>query len=531
MVGKNLSLFLLLSLTNLYGQNIISWKSSDDLLMTNLPILLDSSASDQLIGELKKEYDLLALQMGLKEIDLTIIKEGSIISRPKVGVVVSISELNRILQHHFSDSYMHIIRIILAHELAHQIQFRSIESMKDTPDNRTLLECQADIYSGYVWGYLYTYDLISSTTEQKPNLNTLYDIINTVYDLGIHEYALGKHPSSKERQIAFKLGLMAGVAERTLSELPSDVPNRDKVVKDVGQLCDYYPIKESFFDWSLRQSKKIINYSDKVCNYIILKTPYDKRAVFNKDNAEPFVYYNLTYLNTAPYEIIIEMEVSVYHVRRDHPNNPIFHNKSTNHNFRYILKPGEEKTFTGKLRWDGNDSLPISPDYQPRFVYPGTEDGIISCDCDSIIHQEEYEEEEMVLHLQNITAVDFASSFQRLIRESGNSFKNIRSGIGSSYEADNEEYVYPVSLYLGDDVVSFIYQDEYDPDDRYIKIIYRGSAYPDKFKEWNTCLEQLSGFKKEVVNDNNRQIYHYLSDKLHVILYHIFNNAVYIEIM
>ncbi len=104
------------------------------------------------------------------------------------------------------EDYLFLVRFILTHELAHQIQFGIYDSlyMQGDCEKKQLFECQADVISGIMMGRLYD---LTGDANSNQDIRTIESGLAYIYNQGDNEYGVSLHPTPMARRSAFRYGL------------------------------------------------------------------------------------------------------------------------------------------------------------------------------------------------------------------------------------------------------------------------------------------------------------------------------------
>ena len=146
------------------------------------------------------------------DVELRIVESGKISSQGDGIIVVSHEQINKILNAIPQHLQKHAIRFVLAHELAHQFQFKYYEKSNRLDHNSLsimILEAQADILAGFAWVQL-IFDEIAVDGKTSFSETDMDKFLNFILDLGIEEHAIGMHPSKNDRLMAAKHGALLG---------------------------------------------------------------------------------------------------------------------------------------------------------------------------------------------------------------------------------------------------------------------------------------------------------------------------------
>lgn len=392
-----------------------------------------------------------------EKVKLKITDTGKTASYKSGLVTISKNQIEKIKNNFEEGKELFLLRFIIAHEMAHQYQFAVYkykpEYFDDSEQARMLLEAQADIIAGYMWMYLN-----SNEAYYEQNIDATYeDALNffrTVISLGIDENAFGTHPSSNDRIMLLREGIVFGAIhfiEDRIRLNPSDIIEQhgsieyvqDLVQKEFVNLDFRKESGETIQDWSFKTAKRILNFDPKISKNLILNTLTPDKVVWHtSDENYPFVDYDLHYTNIGKEELNVDMQVYLAHVKRSHPNSSEYHRRRNINKYSFIIRPGETKNIKGSLRWDKSTDDPsettnLPDDYFPRLVFPNydSRDAFISCSYSSDTKKSNLSSKEIqMLSLFNsseLSKYDLATYLQELIRGFRFDIENLKVGIGN----------------------------------------------------------------------------------------------------
>lgn len=495
---------------------------------------------DSVQSEFKKISELLKIYPILKFTD-----NNTITSNQNDTIYFNISDLNKISSITNIPNRIFILRFILAHEFVHQLQFDEYKNNNKIFSNddisRTLLEAQADILGGYIWfklsvSQIFAINKLNSGESDKVALD-LYEIM---YNLGIRENLLSSHPSKKDRQLAFKLGISHASIQyfQSLSDNPQfynktsyTVQDVQRIVSEYNRINDYMN-NETEMQWSYRQAKKIVNYDRKICTNLVLITDQTKRLKFygtKSDPGSPYVVYNLEYKNIGNRSIKVEMEVYLAHIKRDSILKSNYYKKVNVNQYKYSLKPKESYTIKDSLRWDRCDFdntnvTGLASDYMPRLVYPGSnEDALFSCSFVDDNSDNVYDADIKYLKLKKENDFyDFQINLLQLIDEYNLDSRRLETGIGTMKYFSNKvkciSYLSSIQFEEGTTTTVFYY-----PEDDKSEISIDFPIY----NEWEIAknkFEKLESYLDRILIEYKKEIYQ--GNKFNLIRDYILNNIV-----
>jgi len=352
-------------------------------------------------------------------------------SLPGEGIKISRKGLERILHDSAAGSAGLIIQFLVAHELAHQLQFAHYRgNMINTTscELRRLYECQADVLAGvYVSGL---YDLPDSVAINAKLTPFMLRALEYVYSIGDEEYSRIFHPSFTERRMAFRLGLAYPAVRAGF---------RNGANTYSGEAIDYRPGEDSLA-WSLRLSRAIIHYPNSVNKRIFFSSlagtaDSSDFITWHKTLKDPSVSYKLGYFKNAnPFPVNLFLQCGLRGTYRDStrqdPKYAVLQGKVKN--YSYHLVPGDSVLVSGVLNWYGlSDSA-----FWPHFVSPPNLESLytaepsdgrseeIDADCPSIPFHGETSRMKM-----NTLAYELGIA----LRASINKFKNLEVGFGQNF--------------------------------------------------------------------------------------------------
>jgi len=181
--------------------------------------------------------------------------KGPIFSHPDFGIVLNIEELRKIFQESKTSSFQSVMSLIIAHEIAHQLQFKVYGAnsiLQNCKEMKKVYECQADILAGAM-----LVNISDNGYDEIASINAL----RVLYNIGTPEYSFSaSHPSHEDRRLAVSMGINVA---KSISD-QSKVFSLRKSLPHPGEskLRGILNIEngENVMTWSLRQAKRIVNY-------------------------------------------------------------------------------------------------------------------------------------------------------------------------------------------------------------------------------------------------------------------------------
>ncbi len=246
----------------------------------------------------KLDSDVLKMMKTLDEINQTSTKvywadDVGCSAHPGVGITLNHKELRKFQQMQDPKQFNDVIRLILAHEQAHMLQFQyyDLRSMGDATKTRSI-EAQADLLAGatVIWS------LLKERVDPNPANERIKIWMEFSQKAGTDVWAQDAHPRSEQRARLVTLGFNAGLQQVDLANYKrTKDPAVWKRIKDAqetskqrkiqernammavgfhdfktGRGYDYdLPViddnaleQEKLMDWSNRLAKVIVHYGD-----------------------------------------------------------------------------------------------------------------------------------------------------------------------------------------------------------------------------------------------------------------------------
>ncbi|WP_295122712.1 hypothetical protein [uncultured Chitinophaga sp.] len=300
-------------------------------------------------------------------------------------VVINIPQLQRIISQAGIQFDLPIVRLLLAHELAHQEQYR----VYPVPLHTLLGECQADVIAGYFLFVLSNSDFFKAKTALKVNSasdplirpyfeslnNQTFALYSAIFNIGDNYSVENTHPRSFERRMAFRDGYTYGLlslAEQNAGDpaVSSNVRQSALVlIKKYKKTLNVFS-DDTRFSWSLRQAGKIVHTQLSNCRDIVVSNKWEYHT--NSDN--PYVSYTQNIRNTGDRTVTVNYLNYVYERLATDPENSLYWTTLNAEPLSVTLHPGESKVMTGRLNWPPVPMLPL-------YVPIGSTNSLYSCSC------------------------------------------------------------------------------------------------------------------------------------------------------
>jgi len=302
------------------------------------------------------------------------ITNGDIEAKPQLGILINKKDI----QKYFDKSQVHqmrdVIRVVLAHEKAHWVQFRDprygFQILRWDLERKRIMECQADIIAGKCWREAFGIEsfkrleanpLTSETASDKPQFYAK-DILQLAFDLGKYETNSNNgndtHPSRQSRRVAFRLGMAVGgldFANREIDQLSRQPASadRDQLIQLYrGSMnitmykTQFYPQQRDMLDWSYWQASRIVHYSSSASKDISITVNREK---WSRNPEHPYVTYSISFQNTGTRPIrsdfAIQCDAFPKDDRQDTKASLLIDSKS----YRFTLQPNEKRTIRDSL--------------------------------------------------------------------------------------------------------------------------------------------------------------------------------------
>jgi hypothetical protein len=280
-----------------------------------------------------------------------------------------------------------IIRLVVAHELAHQSQYTHHSNVQ----GGLLYECQADIIAGFLIYQMLVKDIMEwvlragiqdmADSRYKRKVRELNDLSHALLDVifgqgGIQGHKR-THPSNEERRLALRDGFHYGNAWLYGEFLPNlqtttkpviNVNERKKIADRYKQLMNYLP-GDNLITWSMRQVKKIIHEHVDNCKDLVVYT--DINWDTSPDN--PYIYYEQIIKNTGSRIVTLNYNNQIYTAKRTDSPNTLYWDLNSANAYSFSIKPGLIHKVNDSLKWYGDKEL------MPTFVYLGRKGALFSC--------------------------------------------------------------------------------------------------------------------------------------------------------
>lgn len=310
-------------------------------------------------------------------------------SKTKNGIlVVNIPQLKDMVQVMGRAYERDLIRLIIAHELGHQIQYRFYSNIA----GGLLYECQADIIAAFLLYQVIAQEIsqwidiaqVSSLEDPRYKKkmdelnNRFYASLTAIFNAGEAESRERTHPNNNERRLALRDGFMYGnlwLYGEVLANVPATSNTPQLTVQTKNQLANHYKKLlnylpgDNLLTWSQRHAKKIIHEFLLNCKNIAVYSMND----WDTSAENPFVYYKQNIVNKGDKIITLNYYNQVYTVKREDPKNTLYWDLRSTKSHSVTLQPGEKREIVDSLEWIA------TKEYMPRFVYLGSEGSLFSC--------------------------------------------------------------------------------------------------------------------------------------------------------
>ena len=429
-----------------------------------------------------------------------------------------------------------MIQFIIAHELAHQVQFEYYEGTWNLEDKlilKMLLEAQADMLAGYYLGYLEIDKIMNSdSTRSILDSKTLISFYDKMLQLGVAEHTIGTHPSGNDRFISFFNGIFirllidfTPILKKSLSIVRPDIiftqddliAGRNLFFRLTKKIYNFNYREGNIIDWSFNMSKKTIGFDPEIAKNIILinkkKEDNNKMIKWNSSQEYPYVEYNLQYLNISTKKIFMETLISV---NQELDNKIELDYSMNNKTYTDTIFPGETINIKGKLRWDANeifllDSISnFNKIETAKLIYPSSFNRSSLAYFAYVDDNENYDQSEKIIEFMQSKPTQEASVYflggriKELVRKLNYSANDLFLGVGDyihnhqDYSLSSIEYFCPISFDKNATVKTrFFLKDDHSISNlkSYIKNCQLEIKY-DPIKDQNDALKKINQIEK-----------------------------------
>jgi hypothetical protein len=335
----------------------------------------DLMSQQALQDEMTKLNDAAGLSTRLLFIDT-----DAISSIPEHQIIFPNRIFEKILQTSHVQHPELVARFLLAHEQAHQVQYKIYGADKILTADRELnrlKECQADIIGG---SYLIRSIANANDQEQLAINEGIRDELEVAFDMGSLEKD-ADHPNRDARRTATRMGDAYGMAEnmKNLQEHTQFLPDGQTLYMQAGASRQQLELivdrrsNEDALEWSKRIAKRIVHFKHEAYSNLRLT-----KAVthINSPNANSGTAdFDLTFSNSGSTSITVDMEVQCITAGEKDVDDSSRWMIEDLKNYEYVLSPRASFEAKGILTWIKNTAHSI-----PRLVIPVRDDAaLVSC--------------------------------------------------------------------------------------------------------------------------------------------------------
>lgn len=337
--------------------------------------------------------------------------EGGVIEAPPGGDVrLSRNKLARLIEGLPDDQALPVLRFVLGHEFWHKVQQRDRFDQTgsyavDTGPPAQVEECQADIMGAHaaasqVFAGL---EIGGAPTQAVIAGEQLQALALSVGKLEGAASGDENYPSVDQRTSTIRLGL----AWALLDKLESAADPRFAELIAGSGVMQQRRAGENRKDWSRRMCQAIVHAGDarldlaienERCAYnVLIPAPLANPSGQQQSRCEmrygaslPTMEFAYTVRNVGPYRVRTAMRVSQYQAPSDLSPPPGSQRRPTDFlkailvdfvDSELELAPGEAKTVSGVLRWDGSNIITSIPEgFRPTYVGPRHELALFTAD-------------------------------------------------------------------------------------------------------------------------------------------------------
>ncbi len=331
-------------------------------------------------------------------VQLWLWNSGKIKADFEKGIIVDMKSLANYKNMLNNTNYFTAVRLILAHEFAHFLQYKKYkQELTDISLMSSIIyECQADIIAGKYCNESIAESMVEKKVkayqdkvplEKVDSLVILektfnLDALKLFYQIGAHENETSDHPFNEQRLLAVKLGIEAGklymldLASQKYDNILSredmkSILSKRSALAFNSKLTDPYNF-DSIMYWSLWQAKRVIHYNFEATKNLIISWNPEIKWDTSSDN--PYVYYEYSLLNTGNKTMICDFQVRCDAVLRNNPDSNIYSGFLQSRDYSIELLPKQHKLIKDKLNWTYWDKK-----YMPRMISPSDPTSLLSC--------------------------------------------------------------------------------------------------------------------------------------------------------
>jgi hypothetical protein len=287
-------------------------------------------------------------------------EKGATESHPEAGIILSRPQLSQLMDS--TTTPQELLRFVLAHEKAHQLQFRQYGKAKillEDMEMRRVYECQADILAAK-----YMIEAIPAPNLQQQE--AILEAIRVSFELGSEEFGLATHPSRECRRLATRLGMAAGMHTNLL---------RAGLIANAQFLAQRIEVRpaDNPMSWSLRQAKNVVRYQLAASREVVQDVE-STVIKFNENGNPPIVTFELPYFNLAPKAVRVTLSIHSWAVPREDAKNTKPWELIDAKHFEFVLQPNKTFIARGVLQWKATPAL------MPRLGFPPDVVAMASCE-------------------------------------------------------------------------------------------------------------------------------------------------------
>jgi len=290
-------------------------------------------------------------------------------------ITINLSQVNRLVNIAGKKSDIPVIRMLLSHELAHQVQYKMYPMGLEI----LLSECQADILAGFFLFQINMRDFYQNKetlkitsiedprfkTEKERLENITFSLFTSIFALGDDYGYENSHPRSLQRRTALRDGNLYGsmwlfdnLAKDMTAKLETKIQHR-QTVRRYKSLLNYLP-EDNVITWSLRHAQKIIHTENENCRDIVVYNDWK----WNTSADHPFLFYNQTIRNTGKKRLTVNFLNQLYIKKTDDPDNSMYWINTATASYSVTLPPGQSKLIKDSLRWERENNA-VMPSFIP----------------------------------------------------------------------------------------------------------------------------------------------------------------------
>ncbi|HTF29919.1 MAG TPA: hypothetical protein VK625_13795, partial [Flavitalea sp.] len=299
-------------------------------------------------------------------------------------VTINLPELHRLANRTAPIYTTAVVRMVLAHEMAHQMQYTH-EQGKNSP---VVNECQADLVCGFLIAQQFFYDfvtklienenksvtneLIKEGTERLNNVSIV--VFSSIFLLGDDFNPDNTHPRNDQRLAALRDGLSYGamyLMYENFNLLPNDLKISTKTSMDsIKKVLNFWE-NENVITWSQKHARRITHENINHCKDIVVYNEWS----WDTAKSHPYLSYAQTIKNIGNKKIYLNFYNQIRTKVRTKPDSVFYWQTTATNSHIATLGPGATKSLSDSLKWYGDRVV------MPSVLLFGNPNSLYTCTC------------------------------------------------------------------------------------------------------------------------------------------------------